>query len=111
MVFKLIVKGLKGPKRLGETEVSITKTSICFGAKILEELHGFVEVYLNEEANEVGFKATTNTVTGYKLKDRTIVVKPVSTSFQKGRYNATKVRTDKGALWVIKIEDAEDAED
>ena len=108
MAFKLVEKkwGISG---LPDDEVSVSKTSVSFGdnfKKILTR-NNFVEVYCDKEELKVGFRATDNSETGYKIqydklssKRPSVTSSKVTTMIPTGRYKAHM----EGQLIVITVE-------
>ncbi len=69
MVFEIYEKGQSWGHVGRSDEISITKTSISFGTDSLSQFgeEEFVEVYLDRKNNKVGFKSTTDNVTGFRI--------------------------------------------
>ncbi len=73
------------------SELCITETSITFGNDALNVLiNNFVEVYLDYKHNRIGFKSTSDSITGFKLKRGKTVAslsnKSLLSKFVKGNY-------------------------
>lgn len=106
MVFEILEKGLRG-FAIGSEMISIAKTNISLGKTVGDEFlkSGFVEVWLDREANKVGFKSTKNDVRGFKIqmKDNQsgtrITAKLVCQYLPTGVYDATK----EDGMWVINV--------
>lgn len=100
-------------RRISPTEISITQNSFGVGPKIAEELKkdGFVEIYVDKENNKIGFKATKNSETGFKVQHKKVssilyvTAKSITNGLVKARYPAVK----EGDMWVITVPNIEHA--
>lgn len=92
MGFELLIK--RARQTLPVDVVAVNKCSISFGANIVDffKKQPFVEIYLDKEDKQVGFKASNNIVTGFKLEKKgksgklSITAKQASTMIPLGQY-------------------------
>lgn len=108
MVFELVRKGLRKPS-LEENEVSISSSMIGIGNALSKSFEKqkceYVEIYLDRETNQIGFKGCKDSLTGFKLMtDSKSLTKRISHQglgkiVAHRRYDA---RFEEG-FWVIKV--------
>ena len=85
--------------RIKEDEISLSKTSITFGDMVSEYLENYkyLEIYINKEEKEVGFKKTNDMRTGWKVHDRKrrlCINKRLLELLPLGIYKITKINKD-----------------
>jgi hypothetical protein len=77
MAFELMEKRMQGATSIAQDEISVSKTTICFGTDLTDELRkGFIEIWLDKENNQIGFRPTASSITGFRI----------SKDEKKGRY-------------------------
>lgn len=97
MAFELIEKIRANTLGLNPNQISISRTgTISFGSDIADKLRrkDFVEIYIDRENNNVGFKSTDNNFNGFKFQETKggktshIVSKIVRDLFPTGKFEA-----------------------
>ena len=97
MAFELIEKLRANILGLNPNQISISRTgTISFGSDIADSLRkkDFVEIYIDRETNNVGFKSTDNNFNGFKFQETKgaktshIVSKNVKDLFPTGKFEA-----------------------
>jgi len=70
MVFELVQKNVWRCNLVGPMQVTVRKSGFNFGTAIRDffENKEFVEIYLDKENKKVGFKATDNAITGFRVQ-------------------------------------------
>ena len=105
-MFKLVEKS-RHISKLSPTQISVAKTSLTFGSEISSTLESHVEIYTDREENRVGFKSTTNEMTGFKVQQKNAGDNFMLTKNQfmgkvsQGIYDATF----KEGMWVIDVDE------
>lgn len=69
MAFELYEKGTWIHSNVGDTDVSIAKSSMSFGVALTEKImkKGYIEVYFDRDSNKVGIHPTTDSLRGFKV--------------------------------------------
>lgn len=97
MTFELIEKIRAKTLGLNPNQISISRAgTISFGSDIADKLRrkDFVEIYIDRENNNVGFKSTDNNFNGFKFQETKrgktphIVSKIVRDLFPTGKFEA-----------------------
>ncbi len=97
MVFELLEKIRANTLGLNPNQISISKSgTISFGSDICDRLRekGYVEIYIDREENQIGFKSTENNLNGFKFQETKggktshIVSKMVKDLFPRGKFEA-----------------------
>lgn len=96
MTFKLVEKFRSGGRHgLTPMGISIKNGYVHFGQGILEHFGHYdkVEIYLDKEESEIGFKSTISSITGFKIqqsktKHGSICSKAIKNLVLSGRFEA-----------------------
>jgi hypothetical protein len=115
MAFEILEK--EGRKiLLNKDEISISKSAIIFGDNIDLKRFPYIEVWIDRDTNQIGFKGTNNSSNGYSVKldkgknyDRCRITSKHTSLFPVGKYKPRKVR-DMYVIDVLELADINNAQ-